>query len=556
VAPSLTLAAVTTSPTSSTSLTFTLTGNENLDCSTISTTNGVDFTFGNISSIGPITGSGTTTCTIPATSSIGSGATGTSSLTRDGTFSVSDSVGNAQTAVAGSPASVVVDRQAPTVTTFSCGVPSGTTTNRPRSTARSPSASRSGFGSTTADVTIGGTSSAWTKGASAGSGAGPYTFTVSRGAPNTDGTLTIQVAAGAASDTAGNGSAASSTLSYTIDTNAPSVTIVSVVPDPTNSGTTVTWHADENGSFSVRIGSTDCTDGTEAASGTYSTSPSDVSTALGSSDLAEGPNGIRVCVTDTATNTGSATSSVSKDTAPPSSSASSPAYSTSTGITVTYSASDAGSPPSGLLKVELYAHTPNIAGYSLAGTDNDPNTTQSFSFTGTVDGSYDFYTVAYDSAGNIEAAPGSPDTSTLVDTQKPTSAASSPTYATSTTFTVTYTASDPLKNGSASLTECMPDTGSWRNCPSPQTPHRPGQRQPHRPAGPGRSMVAGQCRVDPRFVHPGGRQCVSAPERRGHLPGRTGGHGAEASPGCGLLAVPRRFLRHGQRPWFRAQPLR
>src|SRR6185295_8281915 len=262
VAPTLTLAAVTTSPTNSTSLTFTLTGNENLDCSTISTVAGTDFTFTNISSIGPITGTGTPTCTIPATSSIVSGATGTSSLTRASTFSVSDLAGNAQTAVAGSPASVVVDRQAPSVTAFTC-TPSTTPTNSTSfNCSVTFSESVSGFDSTTSDVTIGGTSSAWTKGASAGSGAGPYTFTVSRGAPNTDGTLTIQIAAGAASDAAGNSSTASSTLSYTIDTNAPSVTIVSVVPNPTNSGTTVTWHATENGPYSVRIGSTDCTNGT------------------------------------------------------------------------------------------------------------------------------------------------------------------------------------------------------------------------------------------------------------------------------------------------------
>ena len=127
-APTLTLAPVTASPTGSTSLTFTLTGNENLDCATISTANNVDFTFGNISAIGPITGTGTPTCTIPATSNIGPGATGTSSLTRAGSFSVADALGNAQTAVTGSPASVVVDRLAPTVTAFTCA-PSTTPTN-------------------------------------------------------------------------------------------------------------------------------------------------------------------------------------------------------------------------------------------------------------------------------------------------------------------------------------------------------------------------------------------------------------------------------------------
>ena len=98
------------------------------------------------------------------------------------------------------------------------------------------SESVSGFSSTTSDVTIGGTSSNWTKGASSGSGAGPYTFTVSRGAPNTDGTLTIQVAAGAAQDAATNNNTASNTVTYTIDTTPPTASL-SCLPsaNPSNS---------------------------------------------------------------------------------------------------------------------------------------------------------------------------------------------------------------------------------------------------------------------------------------------------------------------------------
>src|SRR4029079_3478371 len=146
---------------------------------------------------------------------------------------------------------------------------------------------------------------------------------------------------------------------------------------------------------------------------------------------------------------GSPDDSTTIDTQEPTSLASSPTYSTSTAVTVTYTASDPDKNGfnSGLDKVELYAHTPGIAGYALAGTDTSPDVTQSFAFTGTVDGVYDFYTVAYDKAGNIEAAPGSPDDSTTIDTQKPTSMASSPTATNSATFSVSYTTSDPNKNG-------------------------------------------------------------------------------------------------------------
>ena len=102
------------------------------------------------------------------------------------------------------------------------------------------SESVTGFDSTTADVTVGGTSSAWTKGASAGTGAGPYTFTVSRGAPNTNGTLTIQIATSAAQDAAGNNSTGTSTISRTIDTIAPSSSVTFPVNGSSYNGTTYT----------------------------------------------------------------------------------------------------------------------------------------------------------------------------------------------------------------------------------------------------------------------------------------------------------------------------
>ena len=138
------------------------------------------------------------------------------------------------------------------------------------------------------------------------------------------------------------------------------------------------------------------------------------------------------------------------DTTPPESSASSPAYSTSTTFTVTYSASDPGSDPSGVEDVELWVKTPGAAAFTKVATDTGAGLDGNFSFIGTVDGSYEVYTRAHDVAGNYEAAPASADDSTLVDTRLPTSSATSPAYSTSTTITVNYTASDPLKDGSAS----------------------------------------------------------------------------------------------------------
>ena len=95
------------------------------------------------------------------------------------------------------------------------------------------------------------------------------------------------------------------------------MTIDSATPNPTTSGTTVTWHANENGTYSVRVGGTSCTTGTVADSGTYSTQPTTVGTSITAGQLTEGANTIRVCVTDAASNQGSTTTTVTKDTTAP-----------------------------------------------------------------------------------------------------------------------------------------------------------------------------------------------------------------------------------------------
>ena len=151
------------------------------------------------------TGSGTNTLTFTYTIAGGENSldldyTSVGALTRMGNGHITDALGNEvvyTTALPtpGGPGSlgfnkdIVIDTIAPTIAAFSC-LP-GTTPTNATSLNCSVTFSESviGFDSTTGDVTVGGASSAWTKGASAGTGAGPYTFTVSRGAPNSDGTL-------------------------------------------------------------------------------------------------------------------------------------------------------------------------------------------------------------------------------------------------------------------------------------------------------------------------------------------------------------------------------
>src|SRR5207247_2028303 len=69
--------------------------------------------------------------------------------------------------------------------------------------------------------------------------------------------------------------------------------------------------------FSVRVGGTDCSNGTVVtganASGSYPTANTNVTTGIANADLSVGANTIRVCVVDAATNPGSATATVTKD---------------------------------------------------------------------------------------------------------------------------------------------------------------------------------------------------------------------------------------------------
>ena len=94
------------------------------------------------------------------------------------------------------------------------------------------------------------------------------------------------------------------------------------------------------------------------------------------------------------------------DTTPPTSTASAPTVSNSGALTVTYTAADA---TSGLARVDLYAQAPGQSGYSLVASDTSGSSSGSFSYTASAgDGAYNFYTVATDKAGNVQAAPPSP----------------------------------------------------------------------------------------------------------------------------------------------------
>ena len=100
---------------------------------------------------------------------------------------------------------------------------------------------------------------------------------------------------------------------------------------------------------------------------------------------------------------------------------SSPAYNNNDSFSVGYTADDA---TSGVTKVQVYVSGPTDGGsYSLAHTFTGSGlTSDSFTYAASEgDGSYEFYSVATDAAGNVQTVHGSPDTTTIEDTVKPTS---------------------------------------------------------------------------------------------------------------------------------------
>ncbi|MGA1612075.1 MAG: hypothetical protein ACO38R_08890 [Ilumatobacteraceae bacterium] len=136
VAPTTTVATTTTTTTSTTvaanktkpvvtllrekgtstsaSVNYTITGDKDLNSATLSTTIGEDFSVTRISRINSITQTSAKVCTVNAQSiAEADGDTRETILAAASTFAVSDTDGNVQTTLAGSPQSIWVTRPAP-----------------------------------------------------------------------------------------------------------------------------------------------------------------------------------------------------------------------------------------------------------------------------------------------------------------------------------------------------------------------------------------------------------------------------------------------------------
>ena len=212
-------------------------------------------------------------------------------------------------------------------------------------------------------------------------------------------------------DQAGNVDATPASSSWTVDTVAPTVTIDSISKVLLGIGQTseIQWHANENGAFELRVGGSDCTTGVLLDAGSYGSTPSQRTSAVGAADLVEGANTLRLCLTDSASNRGSATTSLSKDTSAPTTTIDThpDALTASASAEFTFSGGDSGG--SGVASFQCRRD-------STADADWQPCASPK-SYASLADGSHAFQVRAIDAAGNADASPAA--FSWTIDTTAP-----------------------------------------------------------------------------------------------------------------------------------------
>ena len=319
-APTVSIASSASSPTNGSPIPITITFSESVTGFTAS-----DLTVTN-GSAGSFSGSGTT-----YTTSITPAADGTVSV-KINSDKATDAAGNGNTA--SSTFSITFDSTAPTVSIASSA--SSPTNGSPIPITITFSESVTGF--TSSDLTV-------TNG-SAGSFSGSGTTYTASITPSSDGTVSVKVNSGKASDAAGNSNAASSTFSITYDSTAPTVSIDSSASSPTNGSPipiTITFNESVSG-FTV----SDLTV-TNGSAGSFSGSGTTYTASV--TPAADGVVSIRITSGKAADaagngNAASSTFSISYDSTAPTvsiaSSASSPTNGLPIPITITFSENVSG----------------------------------------------------------------------------------------------------------------------------------------------------------------------------------------------------------------------
>jgi hypothetical protein len=183
------------------------------------------------------------------------------------------------------------------------------------------------------------------------------------------------------------------------DTTPPMVTITATDPSLiTTQSVDVTWNASDeslaSGTYQVRVGGIDCADGTALTNGggnvnvagSYTNSGESVTSTIRNSEFAEGPNTIRVCVTDSFANTGSATTSVTKDTTPPSVESITRAAASPTNAAIVEFAVEFSEPVSPVEASDFELDTTGVTGAGISGVSGSGDTYAVTVGTGSGDG--------------------------------------------------------------------------------------------------------------------------------------------------------------------------
>jgi Domain of unknown function (DUF4082)/Bacterial Ig-like domain/Bacterial Ig domain len=260
-------------------------------------------------------------------------------------------------------------------------------------------------------------------------------------------------------DKVGNVDGSPASFDWTVDTIAPMVTVDSVSKALLGPGQTseVKWHANENGAFELRVGGADCTGGTVIDSGSYASQPVEHTSIVAAEALAEGASTLRLCLTDGASNRGSTTTAVSKDTVVPTTAiGTTPSVlSASASAEFTFNGDDGAG--SGIATFECRRDGGSWSGCA------SPQTYASLS-----DGAHSFEVKAIDKAGNADVSPEKFEWTT--DTTAPTTTIDSgpPSFTSATAAEFTFSGDDGGGSGVASL-QCRRDEGPWNGCASPQS---------------------------------------------------------------------------------------
>ncbi len=164
---------------------------------------------------------------------------------------------------------------------------------------------------------------------------------------------------------------------------------------------TIAWHADRDGQYSVRVGASNCTSGTVLSSGTTSTYAS-ISSVVGAAALSAGNNAVWICVVPLGNSVGFAQLNLIRDdTAPIFSGLASVALNTATQVTLSWNGAIDGASAQVDIVYDIYQATATGAeNYTAATYTSNPGAT-SYVVTGLTPATQYFFVVrARDQAGN------------------------------------------------------------------------------------------------------------------------------------------------------------